>query len=227
MNTPITEMEMPRYKSHKTVWALKIAQIIVVGDDGTTDENLIVDVVFEEKRYPTRRVNLGGKPKPQPGWYLVQYEDGYVSFSPAEQFEKGNTLDTSEPIALASDPSLSDYSSFGAEQLANWFTYHPPTPEQLGHYGCLRTAARAFAAIIDAHVPPGADKTATIRKLRECVMSANAAVACTPVGSGGSAANSIEQFRNAVLEARHAGLHSIAEPTASPEAKDSDPALPL
>ena len=44
----MTVPEMPAYQSHKTVWALKIAQIIVVGDDGTTDENLIVDIVFED-----------------------------------------------------------------------------------------------------------------------------------------------------------------------------------
>jgi hypothetical protein len=64
------------------------------------------------------------------------------------------------------------------EQLDNWFTYHAPNPETLVAYGFVRSAARQFAGIINANVPESADKTAAIRKLRECVMTANAAIAC-------------------------------------------------
>jgi hypothetical protein len=32
------------------------------------------------------------KPAPQAGMYMVVYEDGYISFSPAEAFEAGYTL---------------------------------------------------------------------------------------------------------------------------------------
>lgn len=64
------------------------------------------------------------------------------------------------------------------ETLDNWFTYHAPTAEQLVSYNDLRTAARVFAELINSHVPDSADKTAAIRKLRECVMTANAAIAC-------------------------------------------------
>jgi hypothetical protein len=62
--------------------------------------------------------------------------------------------------------------------LDNWFMYHAPTPEQLVAYNDLRAGAKAFAELINAHVPDSADKTAAIRKLRECVMTANAAIAC-------------------------------------------------
>ena len=65
-----------------------------------------------------------------------------------------------------------------AEQIENWFTYHTPTPEQLPKYAALRTAAHEFATIINALVPECADKTAAIRKVREAVMTANAAIAC-------------------------------------------------
>ena len=64
------------------------------------------------------------------------------------------------------------------EQLDNWFTYHAPTPEQLEHYAEIRAEALRFAHVLNGHIPESADKTAAIRKLRECVMTANAAIAC-------------------------------------------------
>lgn len=64
------------------------------------------------------------------------------------------------------------------EQLDIWFTYHPPTPAQQQSYVRLRDAARSFAQVIRDETPAGADQTAAIRKLRECVMTANAAIAC-------------------------------------------------
>lgn len=62
----------------------------------------------------------------------------------------------------------------------NWFSYHAPTPEQLKDYDAIRTAGKIFAETINKHVPDSADKTAAIRKLRETVMAANAAIACYP-----------------------------------------------
>lgn len=62
--------------------------------------------------------------------------------------------------------------------LNNWFSYHPPTPEQLVAYNDIRTAAKIYAETVNKHVPDSADKTAAIRKIRESVMAANLAVAC-------------------------------------------------
>lgn len=64
------------------------------------------------------------------------------------------------------------------EQLDNWFSYHAPSSYNLASYQILREEARAFAGKINDLVPESADKTAAIRKLRECVMTANAAIAC-------------------------------------------------
>lgn len=64
------------------------------------------------------------------------------------------------------------------EQLDNWFSYHAPSADQQVAYGKLRTEALQFANAINDLVPESADKTAAIRKLRECVMTANAAIAC-------------------------------------------------
>lgn len=71
-----------------------------------------------------------------------------------------------------------DLRSFPQSDIENWFSYHAPTPEQLVQYGEVRTAAKIFAETINRHVPAGADKTAAMRKLRDTVMAANAAIAC-------------------------------------------------
>lgn len=64
------------------------------------------------------------------------------------------------------------------EQIENWFTYHSPTPEQQVAYKEIRTAAKILAETIVKHSPSSADQTASIRLLREAVMTANASIAC-------------------------------------------------
>ena len=64
------------------------------------------------------------------------------------------------------------------DHLDIWFTYHPPKEEDVKKYTEIRSAARHFAGILIANTPPGADQSAAMRKLRECVMTANAAIAC-------------------------------------------------
>lgn len=65
------------------------------------------------------------------------------------------------------------------EQIDNWFTYHAPTPEQQKAYELLREKGKELAnAINTLVVPESADKTAAMRKLREAIMTANAAIAC-------------------------------------------------
>lgn len=63
-------------------------------------------------------------------------------------------------------------------QLENWFTYHAPDAKQQLDYVTLREAAKVFAKTIVTLAPPCADTTAAIRKVREALMSANAAIAC-------------------------------------------------
>ncbi len=60
----------------------------------------------------------------------------------------------------------------------NWFSYHAPSEAQAEFYVQLRNAGRDMARTILALTPPGADQTAAIRKVREAVMTANAAIAC-------------------------------------------------
>ena len=89
--------EMPRYKCHKEVYALKIADIRqstsmrFVDTDEVDDGGIIVPA---DEDYESFRVDKEYmlKHNPEPGGYYVVYDDGYKSFSPAEAFENGYTL---------------------------------------------------------------------------------------------------------------------------------------
>jgi len=62
--------------------------------------------------------------------------------------------------------------------LENWFTYHAPTPDDIPKYKDVRKAGLKLAETIKENCPRGADTSAAIRKVREAVMTANAAIAC-------------------------------------------------
>lgn len=64
------------------------------------------------------------------------------------------------------------------EQLENWFTYHAPQQGDPEAYGKIRKAGAQLAQAIVDNTPASADQTAAIRKVREAVMTANAARAC-------------------------------------------------
>lgn len=78
--------QLPRYQSHKKVWALKIAALEIHEDGSAT-------IAPEDHRYAPF--------KTRPGWaerftgnegdrgYFVQYEGGFTSWSPTEAFESG------------------------------------------------------------------------------------------------------------------------------------------
>lgn len=80
-------MEYPRYVSHKEVSAAKISEVDP-GADGSLTLHLEGGFDNVVMSHHDRR----HKPVPEKGWYLVRYEDGYFSFSPAAQFEQGYTL---------------------------------------------------------------------------------------------------------------------------------------
>lgn len=99
--------EMPRYKSHKSVWALKIKAIekanpptideleaLLNGNPSATDEEVVGAIITPEEEgyaaFPVSRKYML-KHDPQPGGYYVVYADGYKSWSPAQAFEEGYT----------------------------------------------------------------------------------------------------------------------------------------
>ena len=80
-----TRQEMPRYKSHKEVWALKIEDI-THDIDGST-------IFPADSGYGPVRVDKEyvDKHRPRIGGCYVVYKDGYKSWSPAEAFKEGYT----------------------------------------------------------------------------------------------------------------------------------------
>lgn len=61
-------------------------------------------------------------------------------------------------------------------KLENLFTYHVPTTRQQSALRDIRKAGLALAIVIEENTPNCADRAAAIRKVREAVMTANAAV---------------------------------------------------
>lgn len=62
-------------------------------------------------------------------------------------------------------------------EIDNIFSYHAPKEGQPERYLRLRSAAKFFAQEIIDCTPVCADQAAAIRKVREAVMTANAAIA--------------------------------------------------
>ena len=83
--------QMPKYKCHKEVWALKIKSIAEDGEGENRDSDGSAIITPENDDYAPFRVNHNymRKHQPQPGGYYVMYKDGYESFSPADAFEQG------------------------------------------------------------------------------------------------------------------------------------------
>lgn len=112
--------ELPRYRCHKEVWAVKIAEIIPLARPTFTGRTCKGSFALGsacghcercawERSVGTRLsativpadcdcrpIEVGAefieKHKPHAGGYLVIYADGYRSFSPAEAFESGYSL---------------------------------------------------------------------------------------------------------------------------------------
>jgi hypothetical protein len=85
--------EMPRYKCHKEVWALKIASIKRDGDGENRETDGSAMFTPVEEGYAPFRVEYDylRKHSPEVGGYFVVYKDGYKSYSPAQAFEEGYT----------------------------------------------------------------------------------------------------------------------------------------
>lgn len=88
------EAEMPRYRSHKQVWALKIAAVEIHANGTATVApadgryaQLDVDQDYVSKRFPAG----GWEALEKDLGYYVVYEDGYKSWSPTAAFEDGYT----------------------------------------------------------------------------------------------------------------------------------------
>jgi hypothetical protein len=79
-------MELPKYRCHKEVWALKIKNLVT--------ESGVTTMFPEDTRYAPilLQADYVRLHQPAAGGYYVVYSNGHLSFSPAEPFEEGYTL---------------------------------------------------------------------------------------------------------------------------------------
>jgi len=88
--------DLPKYRSHKVVAALKISEVGIRYEDvdaaGHRAMTEVVIVPSNEKFAPFNVTpDWWHKHLPAAGGYFVIYEDGCSSYSPAPAFENGNT----------------------------------------------------------------------------------------------------------------------------------------
>jgi hypothetical protein len=84
--------QMPLYQSHKTVYALKIAEVLDPTEPQNESDGSRIIVPADEGYAPFRVAHeYVRKHNPQAGGYYVVYDDGYASWSPAKAFEEGYT----------------------------------------------------------------------------------------------------------------------------------------
>lgn len=116
MNDPLVSAPMPAYKSHKTVWALKIASVVPDESAPSGSEGSVI-LAFENPLFAPRRMgeDYAKKHNPQAGGYYVQYQDGYESFSPAEAFESGYAPVGAEPPHRTEAHLKDVYAALGIE----------------------------------------------------------------------------------------------------------------
>ena len=107
---------------------------------------------------------------------IVECRGGPITEKYLEKKSKGWLIDyilTSikrEQLRMAQPIKVAD--------LENWFMYHPPTQGQQERYVRIREHAKEFAKVLLECTPAGPDQEAAIRKVREAVMTSNAAIAC-------------------------------------------------
>lgn len=91
METTQLPHQMPRYRSHKVVHALKL-QAVDSGPGDTTKfvpaDNAFETIVASNLAESVKRCRAVEMKDPG---YLVVYSDGFISWSPTEAFESGYT----------------------------------------------------------------------------------------------------------------------------------------
>ena len=90
------QIEMPKYQSHKKVWALKIASAQFDEEDGKllltfTDPAYAPLEIMPEDSSRIAKAILSCETKGDTGYFVV-YEGGYRSWSPSKEFEEGYSL---------------------------------------------------------------------------------------------------------------------------------------
>lgn len=163
--------EMPRYQSHKRVWALKIG---AVGLGAASGGALLVP---DDTRY--RPIDVSAeymrKHDPQPGGYYVVYADGYQSYSPAEAFEGGYTRLAPSGEAVNNLPRRAS-ERLSLTNVREAFTYQPWDANQQARGKAVTEALINAAEAVLQAVPECPTRTRALNNLVDARMLANAAI---------------------------------------------------
>lgn len=81
--TPNAAKPLPRWQCHKRVHADKITEISETNEEG------VCEIILQSSGILPVTLGFMQKHNPQVGGYIVIYDDGYHSYSPAEPFESG------------------------------------------------------------------------------------------------------------------------------------------
>ena len=82
------EREMPRYRSHKQVWALEISGVTAEHETDGGVRLSFADTGYADIIAPAE---MFARYNPVSGDFYVAYADGYKSFSPRKAFLEGYT----------------------------------------------------------------------------------------------------------------------------------------
>jgi hypothetical protein len=83
------QRQMPRYQSHKTVWALKISALEIHEDKSATIAPADNGFAPFKTRSGWAERFTGGE---EDTGYFVRYADGFTSWSPTKAFEAGYAI---------------------------------------------------------------------------------------------------------------------------------------
>lgn len=151
---------MKKYKSHKIVEAGKMTamdakseQVLVDGGDWVQLDRRAFSRIAQAAHESVSALSPG---------YLVRYEDGYLSWSPAEAFESGYT-ELRETGGIHPAPQAVTDEELALDPIMRNFHYEH-LPES------LREASQPFcelALFVIRNLPRGPERTVALRKLLE------------------------------------------------------------
>ncbi len=135
----------PRYQCHKQVGATKVTGFDLQIGGGSDTIGLVTD--HGTFHFPKR--GPGQKPTEyEVGGYVVQYDDGYTSYSPAKPFEDGYALIGNTQIAYTTAPATPTDAMLdvGQHVASEWWNDRAPLGEHTYRPGVLSIYQKMLAA---------------------------------------------------------------------------------
>lgn len=151
--------QMPCYVGHKIVRALQIRSIEPLSNGGAR-------FTFTEPGYAARAMEPGWvkRHEAQAGGFLVQYEDGYTSWSPEQAFKNGYTPAEHWGLPIAQEPK---YMVNAVGRLANRDTgIAIPDEEPVVTFRGKDAMLPAVLSFYASQLPPGTHRDRVEEQLR-------------------------------------------------------------